>query len=433
MRTLVYSLALTLLSLSTWAKGASYTVEKSAKVSLAADLNVNLSIDTKNTITEISLWEEEKVQIEAHFSYRGEEEHPKITEFLKEFENNVKKGVEGNRQSITINTFRSMPSKVKVGWEEFAFFNWTFSPDEVEIKYSIKVPSKAKVQLKHSYRRLNLKGSFEDLDLEQYSGKLEANELKKARLSMKYGEARIGKIQNGEIQLYENDLSGDDWGRIVLKAKYSNIKVGKVEFLDTESYESELSISELQNLSGNFKYSRMECLELRYGNISAYETKFFAKDVNQLFLGVSKYSRYEIDKLQSLKLGQAYEDKMSIEHLGKMESAESKYCQYKIARLEEGLVLTGYESQLKLSGVGDSGGTIKIDGKYLKLDLKLGDRVYQLNAVLKYGSLDYPEHLVEAQVMEKGDNLNAILSSKKSEGAKFKVLLNGYEVDARIH
>lgn len=433
MKTLIYSLLGLAFVINARAKDVQYLVDKVAVVEMPAARNVELDINAKNTKTEIIVWDQDKVYIEANFSYRGKEEHPKIKEFLEEYEANVKKGVKGDKQAISIDTYRSLPSKVKIGWEEFAFFNWTFSPDEVEIRYTIKIPSKARLNLRHSYRQLELVGRIESLRLEQYSGKLKADEIFTAEMDLKYGEAQINRIQDARINAYENDLMGEDWQRLKLNAKYSNLKVKKIARLNGEAYESEFQVKDLGELDGQFKYSRLESDKARRVKMNNYETKVYLKELEELQLGETKYSRYEIDKVKRIKIGQAYEDKMMVKEALALDAGQSKYCQYRIEKLGRSYSLMGYECNVDIGGLGEESGDIKIDGKYLKIDIDLDGRAFQLNATMQYGKLSYPEHLVKAHIMESGSNYSATMNSVEKSDKQFTILINGYEVKARVH
>ncbi len=434
MRTLIFSSFLSFLFCLSAEATTAVNVNKTAVVERPANATVHLEIDARNTQTEIQLWDENKVRVEAYFSYRGDEDQKeKVEQFLKEFEENVIDGILGEGAEIQINTFRSLPSKLKVGWQEFTFLNWSFSPEEVQLYYIIKIPAQARIDLRQSYHPLQIKGEVASLNLEQYSGKLKLDKVRKARLQLKYGEAQIESLQEGRVDLYETDIIGQDWQKVDLNIKYSNFQVQRLGKLQLSSYESEFSIGEVGEISGDLKYSRLECPQIRKGQFSNYESKFYLGNIQELQLNESKYSRYEIKSAERIKIGQSYEDKFSIDRVKAVEAGQSKYGKFDIKDLGRSYSINGYECKVQIQKIGEESGAINIDGKYMKVRLKLDGKVYTLNAVLKYGDLDYPAGEVEANVVEDGSNITARLKSKKQGEEGYKVILNGYETDVQIY
>lgn len=430
MRTLVYSL-IALLAISQ-VEAKAFSVDKTAIVELKAAADALVQIDAKNTETQIEMWDQNKVYVEAQFSYRGEEQNEKIDEFLKEFEKNVKNGIKGTGREFRISTYHSMPSKVKVGWQEFAFFNWTFSADEVQIKYIIKLPKGATMDVKHSYHPLKIVGSVKSLRLEQYSGRLDVDDIEEARFMIKYGKANTGTINRGKIELYEADLQSESYDELKLNARYSNFRAKNIGAFKALAYESEFYLQKVGKLSGEFKYSRLESKEIGSGDLMSYESKLYSNKVEKLNLSNSKYSRYEIADVKDMSIGESYEDKILVDRAHRFKAGESKYQECLIRELVESYSLMGYECKLEIAALGGESGQIKVDGKYLKMSINLDDKVYTINAALKYGKLAYPQSKVKAQLMEEGSNFLGNIESKKKGNQKYVVMLNGYEVKAEI-
>ena len=433
MKTLVFSLLATLPLLSFGAK-ADVKIEKVAKHSMVVAKDVNILIDGTNTDMEIQIWEEERMEIEATFRYRGDKHLDKMEEFGADFESKLLEGILQSEGQVNITTIRSLPKKVKVGVADFTFFEQNFSRDELQLVYKIKMPGKGKVNIKHSYRGLRILGDLADLTLSQYSGRLSVDEIKQGHLSLKYGETRLGNITSGSIMLYENDLTTDSLGKIDLKIKYSDLRARSADKLKVEAYESELEFMDLNKIDGNFKYSRVRSPRLNKGSIESYESQFRFERADKLSVGNSKYCSFDLGEVDQLSVGQGYEDKLKVKKINSFSGGNSKYCKYEIEQLADAFSLKGYECQVQIDGLSEDTGKITIDGKYLKVGINVAEKVFQAQVNLKYGNVDYRRAEAEASMTKTGDAISStITSTKQSNDGGYQMQLMGYEVNVELY
>jgi hypothetical protein len=433
MRTLIYSL---ILSLGLFSLEAAKLDPIEKKVKLQYDLNRNaqIDIDASNTDLKIEVWDQAKVEIEVAFRFRGKEHREKIEEFLKDFDAKVKEGISVSPESMRLQTYRTLPKKVNIGWEDFSIVQYTFSREEVQLQYYIKMPAQGQVNIRHSYRDLRVIGTLFKLNLEQYSGRFAADQINEGDLSMKYGEANIRRFLAGKIYLYENELSGNQFGKLNLNAKYSQLRINEIDGLEFTAYESEAQFQKVVSLSGNLKYSDLRCNQMNALAVTSYESRYNINTLKSAQLKNSKYSRYEMDLVQTITVGQAYEDQMRIRKVQSFDAGNSKYCEHRIQDLEKDYSLQGYECELQIEKLSGPGGTISINGKYLKAEIHTEEAVIELQASLQYGDLDYPEEQYTANVMKNGSNTSANLKSKASKaGQAYSILVNGYETNIRLY
>lgn len=434
MRTLVYSCLLSLMLSPLWAITPNKFIEKKARVSLPVEKDVNIEIDGTNTEMQIEIWDQPRIEVVATFRYRGERASEKIATFMEEFQDNVAEGIQQSPGAVRIETYRSLPKQIKIGSKDFVIFAMTYSRDEVQLEYHIKMPAKGKVNIRHSYRDLRIMGDIPQLDLYQYSGRLAMDNIEHGKLTLKYGEAVLKNLGRAQLYLYENDLRAEDIQQLDLNIKYCQLQVESVDVLSLQAYESDLQFLELKKFRGNLKYSSLQAQSVEDLELDSYESNYTFQKLINAELRNSKYSRYTIGRIEKLKISQAYEDKMLIKNLSSLEAGNSKYCKYDIQNLGQKLYFDGYESKLNLEKLGASQGEIGINGKYIKASVNTEGVLYRLNASIQYGDIDYRASEVEALVEEKGSRTTAQIRSKGiKKGEGYSILVNGYEMSLRLY
>tara|TARA_R110002050_G_scaffold107485_4_gene217936 strand:- start:1475 stop:2767 length:1293 start_codon:yes stop_codon:yes gene_type:complete len=429
MKTLIYSLLG--LCIGFYANAKEMAIEKSAHVTVSASGLDRLNLDAKNTKTYIEIWDKNEISVDATFYYRGQEDHEKIKKFMASFEENVKAGITKLDSELNINTYRAVPSKKQIGWARFVVVDLEFSDDEAKLVYNLKVPASLFMNIKHSYKDLLIKGNIDNIQIEQYSGRLSLDKVNKASLNLKYGDANIVELKEADIMLYEQKLYGEKWGDIKLNAKYSELRIRTMNSLSGDGYETKYRFVGLKKLGGNYKYSRFEVEKMEQAELLCYEFNLETQSIKNLKLLNSKYSNYRIDTVGTLTISQSYEDDYSLQIVKNVYSADSKYSKFMIGALRGDFTLSGYECRVNTTSVLGKTGKIDITGKYLNISMGLKNRPYKLDASMQYGKLNYPESLT-GNYTQKGTNTNASLSSPKLGADFYTVKVSGYEIQMEI-
>jgi hypothetical protein len=429
MKTLLYSIVA--LSLSFSSNGKETKLEQSAHVSVKASGIDRINIDANNTETSIEIWNKDEISIDAHFYYRGEEDHEKIREFMATFEENVKAGVISSGSAVSIDTYRAVPSKKKLGWANFSIVDLAFSEDEAKLVYTIKVPASVFMDIKHSYKDLYIKGDIDDIHIEQYSGTLKLGRVKKAKLNLKYGDARILALKEADIYLYEQKVNGKNWGDIKLNAKYSQLRVDNIKNLSGDGYETKYHIINLKNLSGNYKYSRFDVRQIKQAELICFESNLESKNIKNLKLINSKYSNYRSDTLGTLNITESFEDDYSLQSIDNIYAGSSKYGNFSIGTLKGDFTLNGFQSKVKVLLVAGQSGKIDITGKYLNVSLGLKGRNYKFESNLQYGNINYPDALT-GKFTQKGTSTIASLNTPNIGSVFYTVKVTGFEVQVEL-
>ena len=388
-----------------------------------------INIEAKHTELLVETWSKNEVEIEASIRFDGKMTN-KMQTFLDEFEEKVNSKVSNADGQLKIDTDLNVPNKVQIGGDNVGI-NISYGGKELKVIYKIKAPENNDYLITNSYEEVRLSGNFDYLDFTQYSGELEADNIKSGKLNMKYGKATIGALGDAEMQIYEQKLAIDELGELDLNAKYSELEFGSVEKIDAVSYESDYEISSAGILNGNFKYGKIDISEtIDEAELVFYEMDIEANEIGSLLMKNSKYSKFEFSKAGKLVFDQSYEDETDIGYLGSLSSPNSKYGNHSIDVLEGKFILNAYEDETKIDELGSDVSEITINGKYLENSIGIGNSEFIMLFNVKYGKAAYDESEINLKrYIKDGDQLEVEIHSKTMTSTPTRIAIKGYEVD----
>lgn len=405
---------------------------KTAKHTVTVSQGEVINIQSKNTFVNIQTWDKNEVEIVAEITFDGNE-NDRIRTFLDEFEKNVKNNITKANGELLINTNLDEPNKVQIG-SKYAGVIIGYSDKELRIEYSIKLPSTNKLKVKSAYKDLIMTGTYQEVEVVQYSADLIGGIFKKATLGLKYGDSNIEYIGEGKIESYENDTEIKEAESLDINDKYSNISINRLSTLTIIGYETDMKIGNAETLNGNLKYGNMTVKE-KIGNatLTLYEYDITGEAFGNIRLENSKYSKVILDRANEIRFLESYEDELKIRYLNIL-GTKSKYGSYTIEQLGKKLELVGYEDDVTISQLLKTTESISMDGKYLKILLGSSGVPYSLNADVKYGKIDYNEsNLNIKKYIKENDKLTIEAEAKYSTGNNVSIRLTGYEVKAEIN
>ena len=419
-------------SLSTvYAKNDGETRTVNVKVDVSGSDVIN--IQAKRTELMIETWDKNEVAIEATFRYDGEMT-PKIQEFLEQFEELVNNNISKGGGEVSINT-RLVPSDIfmKVERKFWGFVKEITSLD-AKLTYKIKAPGANKYVITNSYKDVRLVGSFDKLELTQYSGYLEAGIIKSAKMNLKYGSANIERLEIANLKIYEENLNVNDIGTLTINAKHSDLEVKEVDEIDAVSYESDFKIGSISKLEGSFKYSEIDIKgKLDQSELTLYEVDIEAKEIGVIRLWYSKYNKFDIDKVGSIVFEGSYEDITRIGTVESFKSRNSRYGNHSIGILQGSFQLNAYEDKLQIDEIGSNATEVSIDGKYIDCSMDVGSSAFILIANVKYGKVKYNKSDVEIKrYIKDNDQLEIEVHSKTNNNNPVRISVKGYEVDMTL-
>ncbi|WP_370086129.1 hypothetical protein [Ekhidna sp.] len=405
---------------------------RSTTVKLDISTSDRISIQAKNTELIVETWDKNSMEIEASIRYDGKMTD-KMIEFLNQFEQRVKDKISKGAGDVRVDTDLDLPNKIQIGGKHVGI-NVSYGDENLKVLYRIKAPGTNSYTITNSYEDVRLIGNFDKVEFTQYSGELEAGNIKSAKLNMKYGSATIESIGNASMEIYEQKLNSRNIGELEINTKYSDLELRKVGTMKATSYESDIQIGSIRNLSGDFKYGEIKVNEkLETAELTLYEMDIEAEEIEAIKLLNSKYSEIEAEKVGSIVFEQSYEDQTSIGTLGSFKSTNSKYGNHSIELLLGSLILNAYEDEVEIDRLGPSATEISIDGKYIDFSIGTGSVPFVLITKVKYGKVDYNESQVDVKrYIKDNDQLEVEAHSKAKGTSPVKISVKGYEVDVKV-
>ncbi len=425
--TLIYSLAA--ISVANEKKDGE---TRSAIVTVDISPSDKIIIEAKHTELTVETWDKDEVEIEANIRFDGKMTD-RMQEFLDEFEANVKNNIRKSANELSIKTNLDLPNKVQIGSRNVGIIV-SYGDNELKLSYKIKAPGSNRYVINNSYEDVVLYGVFDDVDFTQYSGELEAKEIKKAQMNLKYGSATIQQMGEVDMQIYEQELDVERIESLTINTKYSDIELNTTDKVSIEAYESDLQFTSIGELKGELKYGEITIDEkLATGELTLYEVDIEAGEIKDLNLKNSKYSKFDIERMGNLTFDQSYEDETKIRTLANFKSLNSKYGNHSIDILTGSFDLNAYEDEVSIGSVGKKASKIYIDGKYIDSSLGLEDIPFSLLANVKYGKVDYDESAVDVRkYIKDGDQLEVEIHSKNKSDNSLQISVKGYEVDVDL-
>ncbi|MEO9485426.1 MAG: hypothetical protein ABJG47_18345 [Ekhidna sp.] len=419
------------LSAAAFAKKSGETRTATVKTEISGSDIIN--IRAKDTELIVETWDKNEVEIVATIRFDGEMSN-KMENFLAEFEENVKNNISMTGGELEIDANLDIPNKIQIGSKNIGI-NVSFGDKELKLTYKIKAPKANKYIISSSYQDVRLVGSFDKLDLTQYSGDLEAGIIKSANMNLKYGTASFESINEGEMELYEQKLEINTLGVLELNAKYSNLEFEKVDKLEVVAYESDFEIGMITEMKGNMKYGEVNIAEsIENAKFEFYEMSIEAAEAGTIELEDSKYSKFEFGTVSTITFDQSYEDETDIGTVDSFESKNSKYGNHTIDLLKGNLKLYAYEDEIAIDDLGNNATELIIDGKYIDASIGIGTASFNLMTNVKYGKVIYDESTVEVKrYIKDGDQLEIEAKSKTESTNPILISVKGYEVDVKLN
>lgn len=266
---------------------------------------------------------------------------------------------------------------------------------------------KGNVTLDGKYSKMKMKNASGNIKVNLYDTDLDMGNAQKVDIISKYSGVILGDIAGITHDSYDDNVKvGVNTGEFTLKTKYSEYTINGATKADINSYDDVIDVGDVKGgLMIETKYSNLKVGTFTNATINSYDDDIILGGGEKSNLKVeSKYSQYNISKLDQLEFTGSYDDEMNISELGSFK-AISKYSEFTIDRLDKSLSLSSNDDDLSVGQFGPKFTGATLDGKYSTFDLKLPSGFkYQLEATMTYGKIEYPQDNFEYRVhIEKGD------------------------------
>ena len=306
----------------------------------------------------------------------------------------------------------------------------------LKFDFVLFVPQVNALHLGNKYDVIDVEDDFTgDLSLTLYSGRIKLKNVSgKLNLEMKYSKGTIGNFGDGQLTLYDCDINFGNGKDVQLTSKYSKLEFGDLNNVNLKMYDDKVRMGNIKGeLVVTDKYSDFVIGNFKNGRMDIYDSDFDLKSGNDLQIK-SKYSKYHIDKLNSLDFELSYDDKIEINELGSL-NATSKYTDYVIYNLGTSLVINSYDDKLRIGKMTGPVQKINFTGKYTDLDLDMPtDTKYSIEAKCTYGKLTYPENEFDfTYYKEKNDKLEFKGKIKGATEESPKISITSYDGKINIY
>ncbi len=298
----------------------------------------------------------------------------------------------------------------------------------------IFVPKLRYATLENKYDAIKVDdGTASILEIKLYDGKVEApGTFEKLLLDMKYSDGRIGNFNQCEAKFYDSDLVFGDGNTLTLESKYSSLRAGNLQTLKLDAYDDDYKFGAVNgSLEIKDKYSEFS-FNGTVGNavLDLYDTQFSAKNAGDIRITDSKYSEYVFQELVSLHINSSNDDDVRIEKVGTLSADQSKYTEYTANGLWKSLRFPdSYDDDIRVRTVGGTFEGMVFSGKYTDVTVPIPASVlYEIDASLKYGKLDFPENNLETSIYKEKNEEITLQGKVKGAGANApKVSIKSYD------
>ncbi len=416
--------------------GNSDFIQERAEASFTFDVSggTTINVSGNETLIEVETWNKNQVEVYAFLEFKGKESD-RVRDFIDNFESYVGDNIYESGSQLYVDADLEEPNRVQVGGKRVGVIIIGFSDEDLSITYRLRVPAGNDLNIENKYDDIILTGNYGgEVKVEHYSGDLEGGNFSELNLDLKYGTASLGRVSMSEMILYEQDLDIDNLGEGNIQSKYSKITLDEIGDVDLDSYESKIRIGSAETVEGSLKYGRLQ-IDNRVDNLdlrSIYELEVSVGESESIKLFESKYSEISVGNVGVVELRESYEDEFTIRTLRELRS-KCKYTEYEIEELGRSFEIDGYESNVEIGRVSGNASLIGMAGKYCELDLNTYDAPFQLDVNIKYGDIDYPEEKVDKRIyVKENSQLEIQVAHRESSGDDLKIIIRGYEMDARI-
>lgn len=306
-----------------------------------------------------------------------------------------------------------------------------------EVKYEIFTPSKTRLDLKISYGNVKIVGDLMGESVfDFHSSKFSAENLGRARISLKYGKAALKSMKDGKISLFEGKLELLKARELDINSKYSKISIEKANSIKLKSFEDKVKIGKIDELKSSMKYGDLMIAEGRLIDlVESYEVDAEIGKADQLKSSSSKYSEYQIGQINDLLFSATFEDKLSVKSVQRLK-IDGKYGKVNVEELGISCELRGFETDVSIAAINPNFRNISMDGKYMNIHLNLPAKAFSFQSKITYGSVDYNAADYELiKNSKQGETQSLELKRKGKEGSQgaARVSILGYESDVKLN
>ncbi len=403
-------------------------VERSKKIERTFSGKTNVMVEHRRGTLRIKQSSDGNVTLKASCTVQGKSEED-ITTVLEHFDIDIQEAGSdlSLRTHLETKNWMTVNNRSRITFQDATTVNGI---RDVNIEFTLYVPQLNQLALSNKYDDIVLENSFRGMTrINLHSGELRTKDINGAfQLDLKYGKAYVGNTHDAVLQIYDGELEIGNTRQLNLASKYSEIEIGSTDNCKLDTYDDKVQLGLIKGeLTLQDKYSEFEIGNFRSGRMDVYDSSFEMQFGESLLIK-SKYTEFDVEKLDMLEFQSSYDDELNVGTLGDFK-ADMKYTNVEIGTLNGRTMVKAYDAELDVDAFGSDFAGLILDGKYIKAEMNLPDNLpYRLEAIMKYGDLEYDDSNFEPQVhIEKGDNLEIKAKVNGATDDSPLVLINGYD------
>ncbi|MEO6281854.1 MAG: hypothetical protein ABIN80_19690 [Dyadobacter sp.] len=263
-------------------------VEKRRNIVKVFDVKNNdlLMVDNQFGQVKINLWSKEEIKVEIIITANAPSDD-RASEYLGAV-NIEEKRV---KNQITLITHIDRGRFGNNGWN-----NKKGDKNFIQIDYTVYMPKENALIVHNKFGNTDIPSFHAPLTVDSKYGSFVANNLENAdnTIDVRYGSAKIGKMDGGKLEFQYSNLKLDWAKKILLSNKFGELNIGDVINLDADIDYSGAKIGIIRgsgkiklNYSGNFKIDELTNSAENVDIQAAYSSVILPADANQFNVTVS--------------------------------------------------------------------------------------------------------------------------------------------------
>lgn len=233
--------------------GFSQTYTESKKIIRSFPVYADTRLDVSNKYGKIHVmpWKKDSVRIEIDLFVRSTSMHR-----LDKLMDNIEFELTGTNYYIIADT--RFASRYNTFFSDLRDLSGNIIPsnNDVEINYTIMVPSNMIINLSNKFGDIYIDDLKGTVTVSLSNGDIKVNRLEgQSNINLNFGNGIINYLNNATINLVYADLEIKEAGQLSLETKSSEIRIYEVDILKTRSSRDKYVISELNNLFGDSYFS----------------------------------------------------------------------------------------------------------------------------------------------------------------------------------
>ena len=302
--------------------------------------------------------------------------------------------------------------------------------DQISIAATLYLPKIGTLSLRSRYDDMIIESCQADqLEIDVHAATLQAADLNMStKVKIKYGKLDLNQVADFKLESHDSKGTMGNINKFTLIDKYSDFTIGNVQSLDAKLHDANITMGNVgEDANIIDKYSVIILGNMQNGKWELHDSKITAGTTNHLNI-TSKYTDFIIDAATKMDI-QSHDDNFKLKEVKTLHAINSKYTAYDIGKLELGIYADlSHDDDFDVDQVSTAITGIELNGKYSTFNIPIPSGMgYALDAKTKYGQINYPkEGLKESRHIEKDSSLE-ITAVAADGSSNLKIVLVGHD------